>query len=156
LYFIFNLINEKTMKRITVFACLILCLTSGAFAGSLQFINMTSAPVSLYIAGINITAPTTFNTSYLTLPALTTGPVYANPTLVPTMSALAQPSGRYTGVYGFCNPIDIAVGNVALGGPASTVQSVPAATACNNGNAFTVYWVEGAAPAYNLIVLIMP
>lgn len=144
------------MKRITILACLILALTTSAFAGSLQFINMTPAPVSLYIAGINITAPTKFNTSYLTIPAMTTGPVYANPTLVPTMSALAQPSGRYTGVYGFCNPIDIAVGNVALGGPAATVQNVPAGTACNNGNAFTVYWSESTTPPYNLIVLIMP
>lgn len=144
------------MKKTIAVASLMLALTTSTFAGSLQFMNMTLAPVSLYITGRNITAPTTFNTSYLTIPAMTTGPIYANPTLVPTMSALAQPSGRYTGVYGFCNPIDIAVGNAALGGPVSIMQNVPAGTACNNGDAFTVYYMEGASAPYNLVVLIMP
>lgn len=145
--------NLPTMKKIILSVLLTFIFALGAYANPIIVVNNLSVPITLSFAGINITTPTTFVSTPVTL-----NPGYhpfANPTLVPGMSASAQVSGRFRSVFGFCSPYDMTVGNPVLGGPAM-LQYIPAGNACNNGMPFTLYWEENPAPPYLVTVHIMP
>lgn len=135
------------LSAILTFICI------GLYANPITVVNNLPVPITLYFAGINITAPTTFVSTGVTLNPGSHS--FANPTLVPGMSASAQVSGRFRSVFGFCSPYDMAVGNPPIGGPAM-FQYIPAGNACNNGAPFSLVWEENPLSPYNVTVHINP
>lgn len=140
------------------FFALMTCLTllgSAAYSGSLTFLNFTNTPVFIgQMEGRN--SPASPNEDFaigdILVPLLTT--VYPNPTTLPGAPSSASATGFFTTLTGMCSPTFIKIGSPSLT-LLPQAQPVAAGSDCNNGIPFNITWSEGAAPNYDVIVLML-
>lgn len=131
-------------------------LCAALHAGSLTFINSTGSPVFIaQLQGRNSagTPAGEFSVGDVVVqPGMT---VYSDPTTVTGIPSYALPAGFFTGLMTNCSPAIVAVGSPTFSTmPAS--QVVPAGNDCTGSSAFTITWSQGAAPNYNVVVLMLP